>query len=137
MLRGVPVVRPNKVWSTDITYIRLARGFVYMVAIIGWYLRRVLGCRISNSLEAVYCVDCMEEALRAHGKPEVFYSDQGAQFTSEAFTCLLKRGGIVINMDGRGRAFDNIAVEALARRRVSEGLCHAVRTDARSDCVFR
>ena len=115
LLRGVPVVRPNQVWSTDITYIRLARGFVYLVAIIDWYSRRVLSWRISNSMEAVFCVDCLEEALRAHGKPEIFNSDQGAQFTSEAFTDVLKREDIVISMDGRGRAFDNIFVERLWR----------------------
>ncbi|EQD75076.1 integrase catalytic subunit, partial [mine drainage metagenome] len=86
LLRGVAVVRPNQVWSTDITYVRLAHGFAYLVAIIDWYSRRVLGWRISNSMEAVFCVDCLEEALRTHGKPEIFNSDQGSQFTSEAFT---------------------------------------------------
>ena len=115
LLRGVPVVRPNQVWSTDITYIRLARGFAYLVAIIDWYSRRVLSWRISNSMEAVFCVDCLEEALRTHGKPEIFNSDQGSQFTSEAFTGVLKREGVVISMDGRGRAFDNIFVERLWR----------------------
>jgi len=115
LLRGVPVVRPNQVWSTDITYIRLARGFVYLVAIIDWYSRRVLSWRISNSMEAVFCVDCLEDALRTHGKPEIFNSDQGAQFTSAAFTDVLKREGVVISMDGRGRAFDNIFVERLWR----------------------
>jgi len=115
LLRGVPVVRPNHVWSTDITYIRLAHGFAYLVAIIDWYSRRVLSWRISNSMEAVFCVDCLEEALRTHGKPEIFNSDQGAQFTSEAFTGVLKREGILISMDGRGRAFDNIFVERLWR----------------------
>ncbi len=115
LLRGVAVVRPNQVWSTDITYIRLAHGFAYLVAIIDWYSRRVLSWRISNSMEAAFCVDCLEEALRHHGKPEIFNSDQGAQFTSEAFTGVLKREGIQISMDGRGRAFDNIFVERLWR----------------------
>ncbi len=115
LLRGVPIVRPNQVWSTDITYIRLAHGFAYLVAIIDWYSRRVLGWRISNSMEAAFCVDCLEEALRAHGKPEIFNSDQGSQFTSEAFVGVLKREGIFISMDGRGRAFDNIFVERLWR----------------------
>ena len=109
------MVRPNQVWSTDITYIRLARGFAYLVAIIDWYSRRVLSWRISNSMEAVFCVDCLEEALRTHGKPEIFNSDQGSQFTSAVFTGVLKREGIVISMDGRGRAFDNIFVERLWR----------------------
>jgi len=115
LLRGVLVVRPGQVWSTDITYIRLAHGFAYLVAIIDWYSRRVLSWRISNSMEAVFCVDCLEEALRIHGKPEIFNSDQGSQFTSEAFTDVLKREGVVISMDGRGRAFDNIFVERLWR----------------------
>ena len=115
LLRGIPVVRPNQVWSTDITYIRLARGFVYLVAIIDWYSRRVLSWRISNSMEAVFCVDCLEDALRTYGKPEIFNSDQGSQFTSAAFTGALEREGIVISMDGRGRVFDNIFVERLWR----------------------
>ncbi len=86
LLRGVAVVRPNQVWSTDITDIRLAHGFAYLVAIIDWYARRVPAWRVSNTLEAGFCVDCLEEALRTHGKPEVFNTDQGSQFTSEAFT---------------------------------------------------
>jgi putative transposase len=115
LLRGVPVVRANQVWSTDITYVRLARGFAYLVAVIDWYSRRVLSWRISNSMEAAFCVDCLEDALREHGKPEVFNSDQGSQFTSEAFTGVLNREGITISMDGRGRAYDNIFVERLWR----------------------
>jgi putative transposase len=115
LLRGVPVVRANQVWSTDITYVRLARGFAYLVAVIDWYSRRVLSWRISNSMEAAFCVDCLEDALREHGKPEVFNSDQGSQFTSVAFTDVLKREAIAISMDGRGRAYDNIFVERLWR----------------------
>jgi putative transposase len=115
LLRGVDVVRPNQVWSTDITYIRLAGGFAYLVAIIDWYSRKVLSWRISNSMEAVFCVDCLEDALRFYGKPDFFNSDQGSQFTCEAFTGVLIREGIVISMDGRGRAFDNIFVERLWR----------------------
>ena len=115
LLRGVPVTRPNQVWSTDITYIRLARGFAYLVAIIDWYSRNVLSWRISNSMDASFCVDCLDEALRHHGKPEVFNSDQGSQFTSAAFTSVLKREGVAISMDGRGRALDNIFVERLWR----------------------
>ena len=115
LLRGVPVIRPNQVWSTDITYIRLPHGFAYLVAIMDWYSRRVLAWRISNSMDATFCVDCLEEALRVHGKPEIFNSDQGSQFTSEAFTRVLKREEVLISMDGRGRAFDNIFVERLWR----------------------
>ena len=115
LLRGVPVVRANQVWSTDITYVRLERGFAYLVAVIDWYSRRVLSWRISNSMEAAFCVDCLEDALREHGKPEVFNSDQGSQFTSDEFTGVLKREEITISMDGRGRAYDNIFVERLWR----------------------
>ena len=115
LLRGVPVVRVNQVWSIDITYIRLASGFAYLVAIIDWYSRKVLSWRISNTMEAVFCVDCLEDALREHGNPEVFNSDQGSQFTSDDFTGVLKRQDIAISMDGRGRAYDNIFVERLWR----------------------
>lgn len=115
LLRGVPIVRPNHVWSTDITYIRLARGFAYLVAIIDWYSRCVLAWRISNSMDASFCIDCLEEALVDHGKPEIFNTDQGSQFTSLGFTGILKRENVAISMDGRGRALDNIFVERLWR----------------------
>jgi putative transposase len=115
LLRGVEITRPNQVWSTDLTYVRLARGFAYLVAIIDWYSRRVLAWRVSNSMDASFCVDCLEDALRHHGRPEVFNSDQGSQFTSDAFTGVLKREGVAISMDGRGRALDNIFVERLWR----------------------
>ena len=115
LLRGVDVVRPDQVWSTDITYIRLAHGFVYLVAVIDWYSRKVLAWRVSNTLESGFCVDCLEQALRAYGMPEIFNTDQGCQFTSEAFTGVLKAQGIAISMDGRGRALDNIFVERLWR----------------------
>jgi putative transposase len=115
LLRGVPIIRPNQVWSTDITYIRLAHGFAYLVAVIDWYSRKVLSWRISNSMEAEFCVACLEDALRAHGTPEIFNSDQGSQFTSEVFTGVLKREKVTISMDGRGRAFDNIFVERFWR----------------------
>jgi putative transposase len=115
LLRGVAVTRPNQVWSTDITYIRLAHGFAYLVAIIDWYSRRVLAWRLSNTLEAGFCVDCLEDALRNHGRPAVFNTDQGSQFTSAAFTGVLLDAGIAISMDGRGRALDNIFVERLWR----------------------
>ena len=107
--------RPNQVWSTDITYVRLARGFVYLVAVIDWYSRKVLAWRVSNTLDSGFCVDCLGQALRAYGNPEIFNSDQGSQFTSEAFTEALKARGIDISMDGRGRALDNIFVERLWR----------------------
>ena len=85
LLRGVDIIRPNQVWSTDITYIRLPRGFVYLVAIIDWYSRKVLSWRLSNTMDAGFCVDCLEEAIKAYGTPEIFNSDQGSQFTSDCF----------------------------------------------------
>lgn len=115
LLRGVDIMRPNQVWSTDITYIRLPRGFVYLVAIIDWYSRKVLSWRLSNTMDAGFCVDCLEEAIKAYGMPEIFNSDQGSQFTSDAFTSVLIERGITISMDGRGRALDNIFVERLWR----------------------
>lgn len=115
LLRGVSITRPNQVWSTDVTYIRLARGFVYLVAIVDWYSRKVLSWRLSNTMDAAFCVDALEEALRLHGQPETFNSDQGSPFTSKAFTDVLKDAGVAIRMDGRGRAFDNIFVERLWR----------------------
>ena len=115
LLRGVVVTKPNQVWSTDITYIRLAHGFVYLVAVIDWYSRKVLSWRISNTLDTMFCADCLEEALQRYGNPEIFNTDQGCQFTGERFTGVLKKHGIAISMDGRGRALDNIFVERLWR----------------------
>ena len=115
LLRGVQITRPNQVWSTDITYIRLANGFVYLVVIIDWYSRKILSWRISNSMDATFCVDCLEEALRNFGKSNIFNTDQGSQFTADRFTGVLIREGITISMDGRGRAFDNIFVERFWR----------------------
>lgn len=115
LLRGVDINRPNQVWSTDITYIRLPRGFVYLVAIIDWYSRKVLAWRLSNTMDASFCVDCLEAAIKNYGAPEIFNTDQGSQFTSEIFTGVLRNSGIIISMDGRGRALDNIFVERLWR----------------------
>ncbi len=115
LLRGVIVVRPNHVWSTDITYIRLAHGFVYLMAVIDWYSRKVLAWRVSNTLDGRFCVECLEQALFAFCIPEIFNTDQGCQFTSESFTGILKQHHIAISMDGRGRALDNIFVERLWR----------------------
>jgi len=115
LLRGLEVSRTNQVWSTDVTYIRLARGFVYLVAIIDWYSRKVLAWQVSNTLDSSFCVECLETAIQAHGVPDIFNTDQGCQFTATAFTDVLKRHGIKISMDGRGRALDNIFVERLWR----------------------
>jgi putative transposase len=115
LLRGLAIDRPNQAWSTDITYIRLAHGWGYLVAIIDWYSRKVLTWRLSNTLEAGFCVDCLQEALRRFGIPEIFNTDQGAQFTSHDFVNVLKVHPIGISRDGRGRAADNIFVERLWR----------------------
>jgi len=115
LLRGVDIIRPNQVWSTDITYIRLPHGFVYLVAIIDWYSRKILSWRLSNTMDAGFCVDCLEDAIRAYGTPEIFNSDQGSQFTSDMFTGVLIENDIKISMDGRGRALDNIFTERLWR----------------------
>ncbi len=112
LLGGMEITRPNQVWATDITYIPMARGFLYLVAIIDWYSRYVLAWRLSNTLDADFCVDALEEAL-SKGKPEIFNTDQGSQFTGEAFIGLLKKHGIRISMDGKGRYADNIFVERL------------------------
>ena len=114
LLRGMAVTVPDQVWSTDITYIRLTGGFVYLVAILDWYSRKVLAWRLSNTLETTFCLECLDEAL-AHRLPMIFNTDQGAQFTSLAFTGRLAQAGVRISMDGRGRAHDNIFVERLWR----------------------
>jgi len=115
LLRGVAVTRPNQVWSSDITYIRMARGFVYLVAVVDWYSRKVLSWQLSNTLDGGFCIECLEQALRTFGTPEIFNTDQGCQFTADAFTDVLKSHKISISMDGRGRALDNIFVERLWR----------------------
>lgn len=115
LLRGIDITQPNQVWSTDITYIRLSHGFVYLVAIIDWYSRKVLSWRLSNTMDTGFCVDCLEEAIRQYGKPAIFNTDQGSQFTSASFTGVLIENAITISMDGRGRALDNIFVERLWR----------------------
>ena len=114
LLRNLEIVRPNHVWSTDITYVPLAQGFMYLVAIMDWYSRYVLTWQLSNTLDGLFCQEALQESL-ALGKPEIFNSDQGVQFTAHDFTSILKNAGIRISMDGRGRAYDNIFVERLWR----------------------
>lgn len=114
LLRGIAIVRPNQVWGTDITYIRLDNGFVYLVAILDWFSRYVVAWTLSVTLDAAFCLEALEEALRK-GCPDIFNSDQGSQFTSADFTGRLEASGIAISMDGRGRAFDNIFTERLWR----------------------
>lgn len=114
LLRDVKITRVNQVWSTDITYVRLVGGFVYLVAVIDWYSRYVLSWEISTTMETDFCVNALERALHL-GQPEIFNSDQGSQFTSEVFTSKLKERQIAISMDGKGRALDNIFIERLWR----------------------
>lgn len=115
LLKGVEVTRANQAWATDITYIPLALGFVYLVAIIDWYSRAVLSWRLSNTLDVGFCVEALNEALGRWGRPDISNTDQGAQFTSENFTAVLKAKGIQISMDGKGRCLDNVFVERLWR----------------------
>jgi putative transposase len=115
LLRDLPVTRPNQVWAMDLTYVPMARGFVYLAAVIDWFSRRVLSWRVSITMEAGFCVEAVEEALARHGKPEIFNTDQGSQFTSTAFTGLLTDNAIAISMDGRGAWRDNVFVERLWR----------------------
>ena len=114
LLREVRIERPDQVWSTDITYVPLARGFRYLAAIIDWYSRYVLAWRLSNTLDGSFCLDLLEEAL-SRRKPEVFNTDQGVQFTAQAWTSRLERAGVAVSMDGRGRCLDNVFVERLWR----------------------
>jgi len=115
LLKGLAIERANQVWAADICYVPMARGFVYVVAIMDWYSRKVLAWRVSNTMDTDFCVEALEEARRRYGAPEIFNTDQGAQFTSEAFTGALKAADIRISMDGKGRWVDNVFVERLWR----------------------
>jgi len=115
LLRGVSIERPNQVWACDITYVPIGAGFFYLVAIMDWASRAVLAWRLSNTMDTSFCLEALEEALARFGKPEIFNTDQGSQFTSQAFTGALERAGVRISMDGRGRFLDNIFIERLWR----------------------
>jgi putative transposase len=115
LLRGLAIERPNQVWAMDITYIPMMRGFVYLAVVLDWFSRRVLSWRISITMEAAFCVKTLEDAMARHGKPEIFNTDQGSQFTGQAFTSLLADNGIAISMDGKGAWRDNVFVERLWR----------------------
>jgi putative transposase len=114
LLRGVEVTRPDQVWSTDITYLPMAKGFLYLAAIVDWYSRYVVAWRLSNTLDGSFCLEMLEEALGC-GQPEVFNTDQGVQFTALAFTGRLEKAGVAVSMDGKGRCLDNVFVERLWR----------------------
>ena len=115
LLRDLAIMRPNQVWCSDVTYIPLTRGFLYLVAVMDWASRKVLSWRLSNTLESSFCVEAVDEALERYGPPEIFNTDQGSQFTSLAFTDVLKDAGIHISMDGKGRWMDNVFIERLWR----------------------
>ena len=135
LLRDVAVTRVNQVWSTDITYVPMKRGFVYLVAVIDWFSRRVLSWKLSISMDVSFCLEAIEEAIEKYGKPEIFNTDQGSQFTSEAFTGRLNKEGIKISMDGKGRWCDNVFVERFWRSiKYEEIYLHAYNTvsEARS-----
>lgn len=114
LLRGLAVTHPNQVWSSDITYIPMRRGFMYLTAVLDWHSRYVLSWRLSNTLDGGFCLAALEDALR-HGCPEIFNTDQGTQFTAERFTAAVVNAGVRMSMDGRGRALDNVFVERLWR----------------------
>jgi putative transposase len=114
LLRDVRVCRPGQVWSADITYVRMRQGFMYLVAIMDWFSRYVVAWDISNTLDGHFCLECLSQAMRL-GRPEIFNTDQGAQFTANTFTSTLEKAGVLISMDGRGRAHDNIFIERLWR----------------------
>lgn len=115
LLRNLIIDKPNQVWATDITYIPMARGFLYLIAIMDWYSRKVLSWRLSNSMDTVFCIEALEEAMAKYGVPEIFNTDQGSQFTSEEFTGVLKSSDIKISMDGKGWWMDNVFIERLWR----------------------
>jgi putative transposase len=115
LLRGTVITQPNQVWAMDITYIPMARGFVYLAVVLDWFSRRVLAWRLSITMEAAFCVETLEDALARHGKPEIFNTDQGSQFTGAAFTGVLIKNKIAISMDGKGAWRDNVFVERLWR----------------------
>jgi len=115
LLRSVAVIRPNQVWAMDITYVPMAHGFVYLAVVLDWFSRRVLSHRLSITMEASFCIEAVEEALARYGKPDIFNTDQGSQFTCADFTGMLRSNGIAISMDGRGSWRDNVFVERLWR----------------------
>jgi putative transposase len=113
LLRGLVIDHPNQVWATDITYIPMKRGYCYLVAVLDWYSRKVLSWRLSNTLDTSFCTEALEEAISIYGRPEIFNTDQGSQFTTKEFTGVLKNNEIRISMDGKGRWVDNVFVERL------------------------
>ena len=133
LLRKLPVTRPNQVWAMDITYIPMARGFVYLVAIVDWFSRRVLAWKLSITMDTAFCIEAVEEALARYGRPEIFNTDQGSQFTSRAFTGLLAANDINISKDGKGAWRDNVFVECIWRSvKYEEVYLHAYQSVAQA-----
>ena len=129
LLRGLAITRPNQVWAMDITYIPMARGFIYLAAVVDWFSRRVLAWKLSITMDVSFCIEALDEALSGNEKPEIFNTDQGSQFTSEAFTGRLKEEGIRISMDGKGRWRDNVFVERVWKSiKYEEVYLHAYET---------
>ena len=129
LLRDLTVTRPNQVWAMDITYIPMAHGFVYLAAVVDWFTRRVISWRLSITMETNFCIEALEEALSGNEKPEIFNTDQGSQFTSDDFTGVLKKNGIAISMDGKGRWRDNVFVERVWKSvKYEEVYLHAYET---------
>ena len=129
LLRGLSITRPNQAWAMDITYIPMAHGFVYLAAVVDWFSRRVLAWRVSITMDTSFCIEALDEALSRYGRPEIFNTDQGSQFTSEAFTGRLKEEGIRISMDGKGRWRDNVFVERVWKSiKYEEVYLHAYET---------
>lgn len=135
LLRDLPITRSNQVWCADITYIPMQKGFLYLVAIMDWYSRKILSWRLSNTLDTDFCVSALEEALSKYGKPQIFNTDQGSQFTSDAFTRRLSEAGIKISMDGRRRCVDNVFIERLWRSlKYEEVYLHAYDNGSEARC---
>ena len=129
LLRGLSITRPNQVWAMDLTYIPMARGFIYLAAVVDWFSRRVLAWKLSITMDVSFCIEALDEALSGNEKPEIFNTDQGSQFTSEAFTGRLKKEGIRISMDGKGRWRDNVFVERVWKSiKYEEVYLHAYET---------
>lgn len=133
LLRGLVIDRPNQVWCTDVTYLPMAHGFLYLVAIIHWHWRKVLAWRVSNTMDTAFCIEALTDALGTHGAPEIFNTDQGSQFTSDAFIGVLAAADIKISMDGRGRWMDNVFIERLWRSvKYEEVYLHAYQNGTRA-----
>ena len=129
LLRGLAITRPNQVWAMDITYIPMARGFIYLAAVVDWFSRRVLAWKLSITMDVSFCIEAVKEALSKNEKPEIFNTDQGSQFTSDDFTGLLRKNGIQISMDGKGRWRDNVFVERVWKSiKYEEVYLHAYET---------